>query len=60
MPRKPSPQTRLLSHALVAAAVATMMRKSGTAGALVSALIAAAAHEAFDAPVAQALTDAGL
>jgi len=61
MSRKPTPQTRVLSHLLVAAAVAVVVRKkAGIGGAIVSAIVATLAHEEFDAPVAQALTEAGL
>lgn len=56
--RQPDPGTRLVSHAIVGlAAGAITGRRSGLVGFLITAVIAAASHEALDAPVAQLLTD---
>jgi hypothetical protein len=59
--RKPSPQTRLLSHVLVGlSAGALISQKTGANTFPIAAVLAAFAHEALDAPVAQALSDLGV
>jgi hypothetical protein len=58
--KKPSPATRLISHALVGLlcgyVISQMTKRSAFP---VAALLTACAHEALDAPVAYALTDLG-
>lgn len=59
--RRPSPQTRLLAHVLVGLfAGAAISRKTGTDTFPVAAVLAALAHEALDAPLAQGLADLGV
>lgn len=59
--RRPDPVARWVSHALVGAAAGLLVaQKSGPIGGMVSALIAIAAHEELDAPMADLLTDLGL
>lgn len=59
--RRPDPETRLVSHLLVGCiAGAATGKRSGFGGFLAAALLAAFAHEALDAPVAQILTDVGM
>jgi hypothetical protein len=56
-PRQPDPIARLLSHALVGAIAVFLFKKAGGGTAATAALFSIIAHEALDAPVAQALTD---
>lgn len=59
----PTSGTRTAAHLLVGAAVAFLVAKTlgkGPGPALVSALLAIAAHEQFDAPVAKTMVAAGI
>lgn len=59
--RQPDPETRFVSHLLVGcAAGAATGKRSGFGWFVAAALVAALAHEALDAPVAQVLTDLGM
>jgi len=57
----PTPAARLLSHLLVGLAAGALVgKKTGPTGGVFLALLAVAAHEALDAPVAAELTRLGL
>lgn len=59
--RRPDPVTRWVSHVLVGAAAGLLVgQRSGPIGGVISALVAIAAHEELDAPVAGVLADLGL
>jgi hypothetical protein len=59
-PKKPTPETRFLSHFIVGcAAGAAVGQKSGPGPAVAAALVSACAHAMLDAPLAQVLTDMG-
>ena len=59
--RKPSPQTRLLSHVLVGLAAGAVISRETAANTFpIAAVLSALAHEALDAPVAQALSNLGM
>lgn len=58
--KKPTPETRLMSHLLVGLGAGSIIsRKVGANAFLIGAILTALAHEALDAPVAQILTDLG-
>jgi hypothetical protein len=57
----PTPAARLLSHLLVGLAAGALVgKKTGPTGGVFLALLAVAAHQALDAPVAAELTRLGL
>jgi hypothetical protein len=59
--RQPDPTARLLAHALVGLGVGFIVgQMSGPVPAVLSALVAIAAHEELDAPLADMLTEIGL
>jgi hypothetical protein len=59
--RQPDPVARFLSHAIVGAAAGWVVgQKSGPGTAILAALAAVAAHEEFDAPLADVLTELGI
>ena len=59
--REPDALAHFLAHALVGClAVYLFGRGRGSAGALVVGVIGITAHAAFDAPVAQGLSDLGV
>lgn len=61
MPAKqPDFEARLLSHILVGGAIALLTAKAFGRNSIAAGLVAAAAHEALDAPVADLLSDQGV
>ncbi len=58
---RPDPTARALSHLLVGlAATVALSKKVGLATGLLGGVITAAAHEAFDAPLAGVLAEIGI
>lgn len=57
--RQPKRETRWLSHVLVGALVGCMTTQVKGLGFVGGVILAAGAHEALDAPVANLLTDLG-
>lgn len=56
--KQPDPETRWLSHLLVGCVAGGIAgKRSGVAGAVMTAIISVLVHETFDAPVATLLTD---
>ena len=59
--RQPDPAARWLSHAIIGLGVSYVAGKRvGTTGAVLMAVVSVVAHDYFDAPVAQLLSDAGV
>ncbi len=59
--RRPDPAARLLSHALVGVAAGLIVgQRSGPGAAALSALIAIAAHQQLDAPMADIVAELGI
>ena len=58
---RPDSTARTVSHLLVGLAATTILsRKAGLLGGVLGGALTAVAHEAFDAPLAGVLADAGL
>lgn len=57
--RRPDPLARALGHAVVGGAALYLLRRFG-ATAIVASILTVFVHEAFDAPVAQKLSDLGV
>ncbi len=57
--REPTEASRLIAHVLVGAAGAYAFRRTGATGGIVGAILGILVHEAFDAPVARALSELG-
>jgi hypothetical protein len=56
--KRPTPQTRLLSHVIVGLFAGAVISHNTKASFFpIAAILCACAHEALDAPVAQVLTD---
>lgn len=58
--RQPNRETRWLSHALVGVLVGCMTAQVKGLGFIGGAVLAAGAHEALDAPMADVLNDFGI
>lgn len=57
--KEPDPLARIVGHAVVGGAAFYLLRRFGATAIIVSALTIIA-HEAFDAPVAQRLSELGI